>query len=96
MKDSTLEQGDDERSPPPEDEEAAETTCDELTVTPIPRPPVSLRGVEVEAGSEVEPGKMEGVGGGVLRFGFISRSSTLFCLVINKMNFLFKFSLFCS
>ena len=71
------------RSPPPEQEGAAETTCDELTTTPIPRPPVLLRGGEVEAGSEVEPGKKGGVGGGVLRFGFISHSFTLFCLVIN-------------
>ena len=78
-----LEQGNNGKSPPPEDEEVAETTCDELTVTPIPRPPVLLRGVEVEAGSEVEPGKMGGVGGGVLRFDFISHSSTPFCLVIN-------------
>ena len=62
-----LEQGNDERSPPPEDEELAETLCDELTVTPIPRPPVLLRGAEVEAGSEVEPGKMGGVGGGVFK-----------------------------
>ena len=66
-----LEQGNDERSPPPEDEEAAETPCDELTITPIPCPPVPLRGAEVEAGSEVEPGKMGGLGGGVLRFDFI-------------------------
>ena len=57
-----LEQGNDERSPPSEDEEAAETTCDELSVTPILPPPVPLRGAEVEAGSEVEPGKMGGVG----------------------------------
>ena len=68
-----LEQGNDERSPPPEDEEVAETTCDELTVTPIHRPPVRLRGegAEVAAGTEVEPGKMGGVGGGVLRVDFI-------------------------
>ena len=78
-----LEQGNDERSPTHDDEEAAETACDELTVTPIPRPPVPLTGGEVEAGSEVEPGKMGGVGGGVLRVDFISHSSTLFCLVIN-------------
>jgi len=32
----------------PEEEEAAETTCDELTVTPIPCPPVPLGGEEVE------------------------------------------------
>jgi len=33
-----LEQGKTVRSPPPEEEGAAETMCDELTVTPIPRP----------------------------------------------------------
>ena len=77
------EQGKSVRSPPPEEEGAAETTCDELTTTPIPRPPVPLRGEDVEAGSEVEPGKMGGVGGGVLRFDFISHCSTLFCLIIN-------------
>ena len=37
-----LEQGKSVRSPPPEEEGAAETTCDELTVTPIPRPSVPL------------------------------------------------------
>ena len=89
-----LEQGNDERSPPPEDEEAAETTCDELTVTP--HPPVPLKGGKVEAGSEVKPRKMGGVGGSVLRVDFISHSSTLFCLVINQMNYLSKLSLFCS
>ena len=66
-----LEQGNDERSPPPEDKEAAETMCAELTATPIPCPLVPLRGEEVEAGSEVEPGKMGGVGGGVLRLDCI-------------------------
>jgi len=40
----TLEQGKSVRSPPPEKEGAAETTCDELTVTPIPRPPEPFRG----------------------------------------------------
>ena len=81
-----LEQGNDERSPPPEEEEAAETPCAELTITPVPPRPVPLMGGaggKVEAGSEVEPGKMGGVGGGVLRVDFISHSSTLFCLVIN-------------
>ena len=73
-----LEQGNDERSPPPEEEEAAETPCAELTVTPIPRPPVPLRWEVVEAGSEVEPGKMGGVGAGVLRFDCISHSSVSF------------------
>ena len=32
------------RSPPPEEEGAAETTCDERTITPIPHPPALLRG----------------------------------------------------
>ena len=32
------------RSPPPEEEGVAETTCDELTVNPIPRPPALLGG----------------------------------------------------
>jgi len=39
-----LEQGKSVRSTPPEKEGAAETTCDELTVTPIPRPTALLRG----------------------------------------------------
>jgi len=42
--DLTLEQGQSLRSPPPEEEGAAETTCDELTATPAPHPPVLLRG----------------------------------------------------
>jgi len=47
-----LEQGKSVRSPPPEEEGAAETPCDELTVTPIPHPPAPLRagGEEVEEG----------------------------------------------
>ena len=36
-----LEQGKSVRSPPPDKEGAAET-CDELTQTPIPRPPALL------------------------------------------------------
>jgi len=39
-----LEQGKSVRSPPPEEGGAAETTCDELTITPVPRPPVTLEG----------------------------------------------------
>ena len=65
-----LEQGQSVSSPPPEEEGAAETMCDELTTTPIPRPPVLLRGEEVEAGSEVEPGNEGGVGGGVFKIWF--------------------------
>jgi len=43
-RDPTLEQGQSVRSPSPEEEGAAETTCDELTVTPIPCLPAPLRG----------------------------------------------------
>jgi len=42
-RDLTLEQGKSVRSLPPEEEGAGETMCDELTTTPIPRPPVLLR-----------------------------------------------------
>jgi len=38
----TLEQGQSVSSPPHEEEGAAETKCDELTTTPIPRPPALL------------------------------------------------------
>jgi len=36
------------KSPPPEEEGAAETTCDELTITPISHPAVLLGGEEAE------------------------------------------------
>ena len=63
-RDPTLEQGKSLRSPPPEEEGAAETTCDELTTTPIPRPPAPLGGEEVEKiRSKVKPEKKGGVGG---------------------------------
>ena len=62
-RDPTLEQGKSVRSPPPEEEGAAETTCDELTATPIPHPPAPLGGGGREFGSEVKPGKKGGVGG---------------------------------
>jgi len=65
------------RSPPPEEEGAAETTCDELTVTPIPHPPVPLGGRRKRNRSEAEPGKKGGVGEGVLRSGFISHYPAL-------------------
>jgi len=51
------------RSPPSEEEGAAETTWDELTITPTPRPPVPLGGRRERNGSEVEPVKKGGVGG---------------------------------
>ena len=39
-----LEQGKSVMSPAPEEDEVAEITCDELTVNPIPHPPVPLVG----------------------------------------------------
>ena len=57
-----LEQGNDERSPPPEDEEVAEKRCDELTTTPIPRPPVLLVGGRLKPGVKLSPGRGEGWG----------------------------------
>jgi len=72
------------RSPPPEEEGTAETMCDELTVTPIPHPPEVLRmGAGRERGLKLRPGRREGWGEGVLRFGFISHYATLIWLVIN-------------
>jgi len=51
------------RSPPAEEEGAAETRCDELTVTPIPHPPAPLGGSELEkSGVELSLGKKGGVG----------------------------------
>jgi len=47
-RDLTLEQGQSVRSLPPEEGGAAETTCDELTITPIPHPPVPFSGGEEE------------------------------------------------
>ncbi|GAB0183943.1 zinc finger and BTB domain-containing protein 5 [Grus japonensis] len=43
-RDPKVEQGKNVRSPPPEEEGVAETMCDQLTITPIPHPPVPLRG----------------------------------------------------
>ena len=75
------------RSPPPEEEGAAETTCDELTQTPIPRPPAPLGGEEVEKiRSKVKPGKKGGVGGRWFYFCFISHYPTLLQLIDNKLN----------
>ena len=66
-----LEQGKRVRSPAPEEDGAAETMCDELTASPIP---LCRWGEEVEkTGSGVEPGRREGWGEGVLRFGFTSQ-----------------------
>ena len=58
-----LEQGNDEWSPSPEDKKVAETMCGELTVTPIPCPPVLLRwGQRLKPGVKLSPGRWEGWG----------------------------------
>jgi len=69
-RDPTLEHGKSVRSPPSEEEGAAETTCDELTVTPILRPPVLLERRRERNGSEVEPQKKGGVGGRCFKIWF--------------------------
>jgi len=72
-----MQQGQSVRSPPPEEEGAAEATCDEPTVTPIPRPPAPLGGRRERNASEIEPRKKGGVGEGVLRSSSISHYPTL-------------------
>jgi len=47
----------------PEEEGVSEPMCDELTATPIPRPPVPLGGGGREMQSEVRPRKKGGAGG---------------------------------
>ena len=65
-----LEQGKSVRSPAPEEDEAAETACDELTVTPTPCPPALLRGLGREFGSEAVPRKKGGMGGRCFKIWF--------------------------
>jgi len=62
-----LEQGKSVRSPPPEEAGAAETLCDELTVTPIPRhpAPLAMGGGGREMGVKLSPGRREEWGEGV-------------------------------
>ena len=58
--------------------EEEETTWDELTTAPIPRPPALLGGEKVEkSGVKLSLGGEEGWGEGVLRFGFTANYSTL-------------------
>ena len=80
-----LDQGKSVRSPPPEEEGEAETMCDELTATPVPRPPVALRGKEVEdSGAKLSPGRREGWGEGVfLRYGSTSHHPAQIWLLTN-------------
>jgi len=67
----TLQQGKSVRSPPPEKEGAAETMCDELTITPFPIPLCHSGGGGVETGVKLSLGRREGWGEGVLRSGVI-------------------------
>jgi len=82
------------RSPPPEEEGAAETTRDELTVTPIPRPPAPLGGRRERNGSEVEPRKKGGVGGRWFKI-WIYFSLSCSGLVGDELNSLFSPSSVC-
>jgi len=58
------------RNPPPEEEGAPETTCDELTATPSPRPPVSPGGRRERNGSGDVFGKKGGVEGRCFKIWF--------------------------
>ena len=58
-----MEQGKSVMSPAPEEDEAAEITCDELTVNPIPHHPVPLGRLVEKSRSEVVPRKKGGVEG---------------------------------
>jgi len=58
------------RSPPTEEEEVAETTCDELTIVPIPSPLAPLGGRRWRNVSEVEPRKKGGMGGRCFKIQF--------------------------
>jgi len=90
----TQEQGQGVRSPPPEGQGAAETACDELTVTPIPCPPALLVRRRERNRSEAEPGKKGGVGQSVLRSGFIF-SLSYSDLTGDELNSLFSPSSVC-
>jgi len=58
-----LEKGKSVRSPPPQEEGAAETTCDELTTTPIAHPPALLGGSREKIRSKIKSGKKRRVEG---------------------------------
>jgi len=67
----------------------AETTCDELTVTPVPCPPAPLAGRRETNRSEAEPGKKGRVGGRCSKI-WISFSLFYSDLICDKLNFLFS------
>jgi len=76
------------RSPPPEGRGAVVTTCDELTITPIPHTPAPLGGRREKNGSEAEPGKKGGVGRRCLKI-CIYFSLSYSDLIGDKLNSLF-------
>jgi len=60
-----------------EEECTTEATCDELTITLIPPPPVWLRGRRLRtSGVKFSPGRREGWMEGVIRVSFISHYPT--------------------
>ena len=73
----TLEPGQSVRNPPLKEDGAVETTCDELTTTPIPVPLHRSGGGGREMGVKLSLGTREGWGEGVLRPSFISHYPTL-------------------
>jgi len=95
-RDLTPEQGKSVRSPPPAKEGAAETTCDELTVTPIPRPSALLGGWGGgrETGVKLSPGKKGGVGGRCFKI-WIYFSLSYSDLIGDELNSLFSPSSVC-
>jgi len=90
------EQGQSVRSPPPEQKGAAETACDELTITPFPIRLCCSGGRKERNGSEVEPGKKGGVGERCFKIWiyFLLSYSDLICDELNSP-FLPKFRLIC-
>jgi len=89
-----LEQGKSMRSPHPEEEGAAETTCDELTVTPIRRPPAPLEEGRERNRSKVELRKKGGVGGRCFKI-WIYFSLSYSDLIGDELNSLFSISSVC-
>jgi len=84
-----LEQGKSVRSLPPEGQGSAATTCDELTATPIPHPPVPPEGRRERNGIEAEPGKKGGMEGRCFKI-WIYFSLSYSDLIGEKLNSLFS------
>jgi len=82
------------RSPPPEQEGVAETTWDELTTAPIPRPPGLLGRRRERNGSEVEPGQKGRVGGRCFKIWFYF-SLSYSDMIGDELNSLFSPSSVC-